>query len=132
VLCSDTISLIPVPSLAAKDNALEHRHAIEEAMSEALIRKCPKCTQACVKEAGCNKMMCQTCRTMFCYVCRATIKGYDHFDQSTFAAVAAQIRHIDHPLAGPANYREPKDTKKCRLWDPKDKDPYQEEVSIDS
>lgn len=51
-------------------------------MSDALIRKCPKCSQACIKETGCNKMTCASCRTLFCNVCRAVIRGYDHFDQS--------------------------------------------------
>ena len=29
----------------------------------------------------CNKMTCPTCRTLSCYVCRAVITGYEHFDQ---------------------------------------------------
>jgi TRIAD3 protein (E3 ubiquitin-protein ligase RNF216) len=36
------------------------RKTVEEAMSEAKIRKCPKCKKRFVKESGCNKMTC-TC-----------------------------------------------------------------------
>jgi hypothetical protein len=32
------------------------REQVEEAMSEALIRKCPKCNTPGVKEYGCNKV----------------------------------------------------------------------------
>jgi hypothetical protein len=62
------------------------------------MRNCPQCGQSeiplstgrflliifdqdFVKESGCNKMTCPKCRSLSCYVCRALIKGYDHFDQ---------------------------------------------------
>jgi TRIAD3 protein (E3 ubiquitin-protein ligase RNF216) len=38
------------------DKKLDKRHAIEDAMSDALIRKCPKCEKPFIKEAGCNKI----------------------------------------------------------------------------
>lgn len=38
------------------DEKLDKRHAIEEAMSAALVRKCPKCSQPFIKDFGCNKM----------------------------------------------------------------------------
>lgn len=41
---------------AAADAKLDARHAIEEAMAEALMRRCPKCHQPFIKEAGCNFM----------------------------------------------------------------------------
>jgi len=47
----------------------------ENQMSEAVIRKCPKCSMAFVKQDGCNKMTCR-CRTTQCYLCRATNIGY--------------------------------------------------------
>ncbi|KAF6765375.1 hypothetical protein DFP72DRAFT_1162340 [Ephemerocybe angulata] len=55
------------------------RLAIEEAMTKALMRKCPQCDTAFIKEQGCNKMMCPTCKTQSCYLCRQTIRNYDHF-----------------------------------------------------
>lgn len=42
----------------AKDHKLSSRHKIEEAMTEALIRKCNKCKKGFIKEYGCNKMVC--------------------------------------------------------------------------
>ncbi|WVQ83480.1 hypothetical protein IAT38_005621 [Cryptococcus sp. DSM 104549] len=82
------------------DRKLNSRHAVEDAMSEALIRKCPKCSKPFIKESGCNKITCTGCRTLSCYICRKVITGYDHFDQN------------------PADYRKAKIAGNCRLWDP--------------
>ena len=32
------------------------------------------------REDGCNKMHCSACNGSFCWLCRAVIGGYDHFD----------------------------------------------------
>ncbi|KAL5048160.1 hypothetical protein BDW71DRAFT_25897 [Aspergillus fruticulosus] len=64
-----------------KDKGLSERHQVEEAMSNALIRKCPKCQLKIIKEYGCNKMQCTKCHTLMCYVCQTDItkEGYAHF-----------------------------------------------------
>lgn len=57
------------------------RKTVEEAMSKAKIRTCPKCKASFVKESGCNKMSC-ACGALVCYICRAHIAasvGYNHF-----------------------------------------------------
>jgi TRIAD3 protein (E3 ubiquitin-protein ligase RNF216) len=58
------------------------RLSVEEAMSTAIIRKCPACSQEFIKAKGgeCNKVR-RSCGTLMCYVCRKEIhqKGYDHF-----------------------------------------------------
>ncbi|KAJ3084532.1 hypothetical protein HDU99_000278 [Rhizoclosmatium hyalinum] len=67
---------------AAKDDVLNVRHTIEEAMTQALLRKCNNCASQFYKTEGCNKMTCPRCQTIMCYfvkLCR-TIKGYDHFN----------------------------------------------------
>ncbi|KAG8984634.1 hypothetical protein FRB90_005194, partial [Tulasnella sp. 427] len=84
------------------DKNLDARHAVEEAMTEALMRKCPKCSKAFIKENGCNKMRCPYCQTMSCYVCRQVINGYDHFNQQP---------------GQPAPGTSKKDKQKCPLWD---------------
>ncbi|KAL1410139.1 hypothetical protein Q8F55_004142 [Vanrija albida] len=82
------------------DLKLNKRHAVEEAMSEALMRKCPKCAKPYVKETGCNKIMCHSCNTMSCYICQKAIpEGYAHFDQAPGRPVNAQT------------------AAKCKLWD---------------
>lgn len=57
------------------------RQRTEEAMTQALVRKCPDpaCPRIMIKSDGCNKMTCP-CGTVFCNVCRASItNGYEHF-----------------------------------------------------
>jgi hypothetical protein len=57
------------------------RHYVEEAMTQTMLRNCPRCLRPFVKESGCHKMKCPMCRTASCYVCRQVVqwKGYDHF-----------------------------------------------------
>ena len=47
----------------------ETRLTVEEAMTEARIRQCPKCKTRFFKTEGCNKMTC-SCGTIMCYICR--------------------------------------------------------------
>ncbi|RYP21682.1 hypothetical protein DL765_002143 [Monosporascus sp. GIB2] len=67
----------------AREEGLTARREIEEAMSEALIRKCNKCRNPFVKEDGCNKITCTRCRTIQCYICRETVKDYSHFNDTS-------------------------------------------------
>lgn len=64
----------------AKENKLSVRHTVEEAMTEAMVRKCKKCSYPYIKEYGCNKIHCNRCNTLQCYICQETIKNYDHFN----------------------------------------------------
>ncbi|KIJ59963.1 hypothetical protein HYDPIDRAFT_139939 [Hydnomerulius pinastri MD-312] len=102
-----------------EDKHLDAQHVIEEAMTRALMRNCPKCQKcnvpfdfstrivslsqhyalkAFIKEMGCNKMTCPNCRTVSCYICRKVINGYDHF-------------------GNPPPYTGRVDKNKCSLWD---------------
>ena len=69
------------------DKGLNARHRIEEARSDRVMRKCPKCGVKIIKELGCNKMVCSNCRSIMCYVCNADISkgkegGYEHFNKA--------------------------------------------------
>ncbi|KAJ9501458.1 hypothetical protein H2202_003252 [Exophiala xenobiotica] len=71
-----------------RDNDLGGRHRIEEARSEAIMRKCPnkKCAVKIIKEIGCNKMQCSSCQTKMCYVCNEDLthlgtNPYWHFNK---------------------------------------------------
>ncbi|OCH88146.1 hypothetical protein OBBRIDRAFT_795550 [Obba rivulosa] len=81
-----------------EDKKLDVRHLIEEAMTNALMRNCPKCQKGFIKETGCNKMTCPNCQTVSCYICRKVIHGYDHFNN-------------------PPGHNGPPDPNKCALWD---------------
>jgi len=75
---------VPPPAASSAAISPEERviHHVEEAMTEAKLRRCPVCRTPFLKEAGyCNKMRCPCCRTCVCYICgqRVPTKGYDHF-----------------------------------------------------
>ena len=63
-----------------RNNTLEAKHIVEEAMTAALLRKCNSCGKPFLKEDGCNKMICP-CGNMQCYICSETINGYEHFNR---------------------------------------------------
>ncbi|KAK4057099.1 hypothetical protein OIO90_001999 [Microbotryomycetes sp. JL221] len=90
------------------DSKIDSIHKIEEAMSAALIRQCPKCSEPFIKEDGCNKMRCTSCHTLSCHVCRKIINGYEHFAHA----------------GAPARANDP--NAKCALWDDSVKRNYQE------
>lgn len=53
-----SVSHIPITcEQYAKDNKMNVRHKIEEAMTAAMIRSCNKCKKQFIKEYGCNKMV---------------------------------------------------------------------------
>ncbi|KAJ7449917.1 hypothetical protein FB451DRAFT_1052540 [Mycena latifolia] len=85
-----------------EDKNLDGRHSIEEAMTRALMRNCPKCQKAFIKEQGCNKMTCPNCFALSCYICRKLITGYEHFAQQP---------------GQPAVASSSKAGSKCALWD---------------
>ncbi|MCJ1311941.1 hypothetical protein MMC25_005615 [Agyrium rufum] len=63
------------------ENGVSARHELEEAMTNALIRICPKCSTPVIKTDGCNKMICTKCRCSICDYCGKNISGagYQHF-----------------------------------------------------
>ncbi|KAI0398845.1 hypothetical protein F4802DRAFT_591810 [Xylaria palmicola] len=86
------------------------RTQVEQAMSMAIKRVCPRCSTSFVKTAGCNKLTC-ICGYKMCYVCRKDIgasnEGYQHFCQ-----------HFRPEGDG----RQCKECNKCNLWETENTD----------
>ncbi|EPS40224.1 hypothetical protein H072_5994 [Dactylellina haptotyla CBS 200.50] len=72
------------------------RKNVEEAMTEALLRKCGNCGLAYVKESGCNKIICSRCSAMNCYLCSKVIKDYKHFNDATRGGKAGNCLLFDN------------------------------------
>ncbi|KAI6027043.1 hypothetical protein EDC04DRAFT_175573 [Pisolithus marmoratus] len=100
-----------------EDRRLNAQHHVEEAMSRALVRNCPKCQKVFIKESGCNKMTCPNCSTVSCYICRQIIGGYEHFNQvGSFLVVIFPL--ISVASSNDTNTTSPgQSTSKCKLWD---------------
>ncbi|KAM0810576.1 hypothetical protein AB5N19_10925 [Seiridium cardinale] len=79
-LCRKITHIPKTCAEAAAEEGHSARHTIEEAMSEAIIRKCNKCANPYIKMDGCNKICCTRCSTLQCYVCRQTVTDYSHFN----------------------------------------------------
>jgi hypothetical protein len=61
------------------------RSRIAEAMTDAVVRKCPCCFTSFIKESGCNHITCSRCKVESCYLCRTRIKNTsEHFCQVPF------------------------------------------------
>ena len=85
------------------EKGLSGRHAVEEARSAALLRPCPKCKIQILKQGGCNKITCTTCRSIICDYCGKDISSerYAHFE----------------PQGIPRTTPGEKDGAKCPLFD---------------
>ncbi|KAL3764790.1 hypothetical protein ACHAWU_006207 [Discostella pseudostelligera] len=91
---------IPRCDLVESQTETSGRNAVEEAMTSALIRICPRsnCRKKFLKTDGCNKMTCP-CGCLVCNICRVEIPatvGYLHF---------CQTPHCNHAKCA-----------KCPLW----------------
>jgi TRIAD3 protein (E3 ubiquitin-protein ligase RNF216) len=71
----------------------EGRLKVEEAISCAKIRTCPKCKTSFVKTDGCNKMTCR-CGLKLCYICRQPVPKQDPYSHF------CQTPHCDHKKCG--------------------------------
>ena len=75
-------SHIPMSCKEYKESlGVDERHAVEEAMTKALLKTCPKCSKQILKQDGCNKIIC-FCGGMLCDYCGKDItkEGYQHFE----------------------------------------------------
>ena len=65
-----------------KENQEAAAHNAAEAMTHAVVRKCPGCKMKIIKDGGCNRIKCSKCRMYSCYVCRKELdkaRPYRHF-----------------------------------------------------
>lgn len=85
------------------------RTQVEQAMSMAIKRVCPRCNTSFVKTAGCNKLTCP-CGYKMCYVCRKDIGGSGEGDDVGYRHFCDHFRPEGDPR--PCNQ-----CNKCNLWE---------------
>ncbi|CAK7245330.1 MAG: hypothetical protein STHCBS139747_006908 [Sporothrix thermara] len=87
------------------------RTQVEQAMSMAIKRVCPRCHTSFVKTVGCNKLTCP-CGYKMCYVCRKDISGNDGPD--------AGYRHFCEHFRPHGDGRPCNQCNRCNLWETED------------
>ena len=87
------------------------RTQVEQAMSMAIKRVCPRCHTSFVKTVGCNKLTCP-CGYKMCYVCRKDISGTEGPD--------AGYRHFCDHFRPHGDGRACNQCRKCNLWETED------------
>lgn len=81
-LCKTKTHLPKTCAENKKEQGISERHIVEEAMTKALLKICPKCKVPILKDGGCNKLVCSQCRCYVCDFCGKDItkESYGHFD----------------------------------------------------
>ena len=86
-----------------------------DALTDAVIRDCPRCATRFYKDAGCNKMRCPTCAAESCYVCRKLIT--DKVPYLHFCFCDCNVSRRGHITRRGATARERcRLCGKCSLW----------------
>jgi TRIAD3 protein (E3 ubiquitin-protein ligase RNF216) len=104
--CHATICQVCWNAVESQDCHICERHDdVDEAMSEAVIRKCPRCRIRFIKEEnGRNHVMCPRCHGHICYCCGKMFAGeniyMEHFGVS--CPVASQIGELHDKRADEA------------------------------
>ncbi|PNH46715.1 hypothetical protein VD0004_g1429 [Verticillium dahliae] len=89
------------------------RTQVEQAMSLAIKRVCPRCATSFVKNSGCNKLTCP-CGYKMCYVCRKDIGGPDGAGEG--------YRHFCDHFRPDGDPRPCDECDRCNLWESEDTD----------
>ncbi|KAL2121554.1 hypothetical protein VTJ04DRAFT_5581 [Mycothermus thermophilus] len=90
------------------------RTQVEQAMSMAVKRVCPRCNTSFVKNSGCNKLTCP-CGYKMCYVCRKDIGG-------TGDGPDVGYRHFCQHFRPHGDGRKCDQCNLCNLWETEDTD----------
>ncbi|KAM0281805.1 hypothetical protein ACHAQH_003387 [Verticillium albo-atrum] len=89
------------------------RTQVEQAMSLAIKRVCPRCATSFVKNSGCNKLTCP-CGYKMCYVCRKDIGGANGEGEG--------YRHFCEHFRPDGDPQPCDECDRCNLWESEDTD----------
>jgi hypothetical protein len=61
-------------------NKTENGKLIYKLKADKKLHFCPRCKIPTLKNSGCNKMWCVTCKVKWCWLCQKSDIDYDHFN----------------------------------------------------
>jgi hypothetical protein len=64
----------------SENNNTENGKLIWELKTKGSLKFCPQCRSPCMKNSGCNKMICSVCNQRWCWICLETDIDYSHFN----------------------------------------------------
>ena len=64
----------------AENNNSENGKFIWDMKTKGFLKFCPQCRSPCIKNNGCNKMVCSRCNIVWCWLCTKANISYDHYN----------------------------------------------------
>lgn len=64
---------------------------IWEMKSKGKLKFCPQCRAPCIKNNGCNKMLCSQCNCKWCWICCFKNINYDHYNSNQIGSCTGKL-----------------------------------------
>lgn len=64
---------------------------IWEMKSKGKLKFCPQCRSPCIKNNGCNKMICSQCNCKWCWICCSMNIDYDHYNSDQIGSCTGKL-----------------------------------------
>jgi hypothetical protein len=64
----------------AENKNTENGKLIWDLKQKGELKFCPQCRAPCIKNNGCNKMLCTFCNVKWCWICKDSDIDYDHYN----------------------------------------------------
>lgn len=77
--------------LEAENKNTENGKFIWEMTQLGKIKFCPQCHTVCLKENGCNKMICSQCSMKWCWLCLGINIDYDHYNSGKIGVCVGKL-----------------------------------------
>lgn len=69
----------------------ENGKFIWEMKRSGKLKFCPQCRSPCIKNNGCNKMLCTQCNCKWCWICLSINVNYDHYNSDQIGSCTGKL-----------------------------------------
>ena len=74
-----------------ENNNSENGKMICKLNEEGKLKFCPCCRTPCIKNDGCNKMVCTLCEKKWCWLCLSIDVDYDHYNTTRIGSCSGKL-----------------------------------------